>query len=496
MLKIPRESLKSFGKYGISLLSVLIAVGLIRFVFPLMEGTAYFLFLTAIIVSTIYGGLISGLVATTFSASICFYLFHLSTRSNDWMLGFVIWLLFCITAVFIVLLYYSQIQAQQAQKKAEEKYRMIFEDAITGIYETTIDGCYVTANPKLAMTFGYQTAEQMIAEMTDLNARFYVKPDRRKEFIKEVSKTGNIYGFESQIYCRDGSVIWIQENSVAVRNNNEEIVGFQGTTIEITDRKETEQKLLKVYEDLERKVQERTSELLHTNQALEKSQKQLRDLTAYLQSVREEERKHLARELHDELGQSLTALKIDLSWLTDKLSAVKTLAVSPEILEKLKLMLSIVDMTMETTRKIVAELRPATLDELGLEAAIEWQTGSFQERTGIPCEVELEFNEDQLNQNLKTTIFRILQECLTNVARHSKATKVHVMMKDEGEFLSIQIDDNGRGISDEELAAPRSLGIVGMRERALMHGGEFAISRNQPDGTLVSITLPHHKENL
>jgi len=217
---------------------------------------------------------------------------------------------------------------------------------------------------------------------------------------------------------------------------------------------------------------------------LRRSREQLRALSAYLQSVREEERVKIAREIHDDLGQSLTALKMDLSWLKGRLSEDRSLQ------EKAETMMELIDSTIHTVRRIAAEARPAVLDNLGLVAAIEWQAQDFQKRIGIRCEMRKMFKDIQPDQDISTTLFRIFQETLTNAARHAKATRVEISLEERKSNLILEVKDNGRGITEEEVYASNSLGILGMRERAFLLGGELQIRGVPGKGTTVAVRVP------
>lgn len=218
---------------------------------------------------------------------------------------------------------------------------------------------------------------------------------------------------------------------------------------------------------------------------LRKSLDQLRALTTYLQFVREEERTRIAREVHDELGQALTGLKLDLSWLASKL--VRS---HPPVQEKVRTMTAHLDETIQTVRRIATSLRPGILDSLGLVAAIEWQASEFQNRTGIPCVVQTTVAETLWDQEFSTVFFRIFQETLTNVIRHAKATRVDVKFYEEAGNLVLVIKDNGRGISEEDMAGTRSSGLVGMRERAMLIGGELTLQGAPGKGTTVTLRAP------
>lgn len=218
---------------------------------------------------------------------------------------------------------------------------------------------------------------------------------------------------------------------------------------------------------------------------LRRSLEQLRALTTYLQYVREEERTRIAREVHDELGQALTGLKLDMSWL-----AVRIGRNSQALRDKANTMAMHIDETIQTVRRIATELRPGILDSLGLVAAIEWQANEFHSRTGIPCGVIATAVEAPLDQNFTTVCFRIFQETLTNIIRHAAATAVEVVLRETGQDLVLTVRDNGRGISEEEIANMRSLGLVGMRERATLIGGELTLQGAPGQGTTVTLRVP------
>jgi len=226
-------------------------------------------------------------------------------------------------------------------------------------------------------------------------------------------------------------------------------------------------------------------ELSRKTAALADSEQKLRALASHLISVREEERAHIAREIHDELGQVLTGLKMEVAWLAKHLHEDQK-----PLFEKTRSMGQLIDSTVQTVRKISAGLRPEVLDEMGLVAAIGWQAKEFQKRTGIRCRLKLPEEVASLERELSTTVFRVFQEILTNVARHSRATRVDIDMKNDGRSLVLEVADNGVGIADGEHNGRRSLGLLGMQERALRVGGEVSIGSAPGHGTKVVVTIP------
>ena len=222
-----------------------------------------------------------------------------------------------------------------------------------------------------------------------------------------------------------------------------------------------------------------------SEEALKSSREELRALAVRLHAAREEERTSLAREIHDELSGGLTALKMDISLLPDRAAKDRNL-----FLEKLNSMTALIDSTLDRVHAIVTGLRPVVLDEFGLVAAMEWQTSEFQQRSGIICESDVPTKELPLEAERSTAIFRIFQEALTNVLRHAEASKVNVVLRREAQGLKLAVRDNGKGIDEKKIHARSSVGLVGMRERALALGGTMEISSLPEHGTEMIVKVP------
>jgi PAS domain S-box-containing protein len=238
-----------------------------------------------------------------------------------------------------------------------------------------------------------------------------------------------------------------------------------------------------------RDISERTAaqqQAKQAEQAVRQSREQLRALATHLQNQQEEERRHIAREIHDELAQSLTVLKIDLAWLSPHLAASDVASH-----RRLRDVAAALNTLVNAVRRIGTELRPDILDDLGLTAAIEWQLQEVCKRTGMAHQLELPAEEIPLEQAQATAIFRIFQEALTNVLRHAAANEVRVCMMHQPDALVLQITDNGRGITPEQLAARNSLGLLSMRERAHLCGGEVTIAGKLGQGTIVTVRMPY-----
>jgi len=243
--------------------------------------------------------------------------------------------------------------------------------------------------------------------------------------------------------------------------------------------------LLATQANLEREIADR----LNKEEEFRRSTDQLRELSARLQFVREEERAQIAREIHDKLGQALTGLKMDVAWLQKHLDHQP-----PALKEKAQAMSDLADSIIQMVRRIATQLRPGILD-LSLVATIEWQLQEFQTRSGIESRLIETPEETTLDADGATVAFRIFQEILANVARHAQATQVEVSLEENATFLILQVRDNGRGITESDIQSPKSIGLLGMKERARLRGGEVHFQGSPDQGTTVTIRLPLSANN-
>jgi signal transduction histidine kinase len=237
------------------------------------------------------------------------------------------------------------------------------------------------------------------------------------------------------------------------------------------------------------RLENEIAERARVEEDLRQSRQELRDLAAHLQSVREEERTEVAREIHDELGQALTALKMDAHWAGQRLDG----APDP-VRARLAEMSRLIDATVHAVRRLSSRLRPKLLDDLGLSAAIEWQAHEFERHAGIACRITSEPDDLVLDQTRSTALFRIFQETLTNVARHAGASRVDVALRHFGDAVEMTVADDGGGIELARVSDRRSLGLVGMRERVRALGGRLDISGAAGRGTTVRVSLPVDRE--
>ncbi len=340
-------------------------------------------------------------------------------------------------------------------------YRLVFEHDLIGMYRTTLEGRILDCNASMARMLGYRSRAELLRHRA---TELYHSPADRADFLRCLRRTGLLTGFECHLRRKDGGSVVVLENVTLVPGRRGQPTTIQGTMVDITERQRAEQAL-------------RASESRYRTLSEE-----LRRLARHAETVREAERARIARELHDELGQSLTALALDLHWLRDRTTA--------ELRERADSLSVLVGDTIQRLRRICTDLRPAVLDDLGLPAAIEWQAREFQARTGVRVHVALTDVAPRLLPEQATAVFRILQESLTNVARHARATQVRVALRVRAGALTLHVRDNGIGIAPERAAASGSLGLLGMRERALHWQGTLDVAGKPGRGTTVTLRMP------
>ena len=382
-------------------------------------------------------------------------------------------------------------RTEEALRSAKEFAEGIITTAQTIVLVLDTQGCIIQFNPYLEEIAGYTLAE---VQGKDWFSTFIPERDResfRKLFQKAISGI-QTRGQVNAIVAKDGSECEIEWYDKTLKDSQGVITGLLSIGQNVTERKRQEAQILATQVELQGLLDEASQgrkDLLsvvedqrRSEEALARANEQLRALTRYIQDAIEVERTQIARGIHDEFGQSMTALKMDLAWLA------KRLPEGDERLRRIDGMNRLVDDSIVHMRQIATELRPNMLDELGLAAALEWQAKEFTRRTEIPCELELPAEE--LEPALRTSLFRIFQEALTNVARHAQATRVDASLRQAENALILSIQDNGVGIREAELNGPRSLGLIGLRERVLQWGGEMMIRGVPGKGTTVTVRIP------
>jgi PAS domain S-box-containing protein len=345
-------------------------------------------------------------------------------------------------------------------RKSEARLEEAQTVAKVGSWETELSTMNVIWSDETYRIFDIDPINHLVSHPNFLE---YVHPEDKekvdKAFVSSLTRH-TLNKIEHRIVTPKGQVKNIEERWRVYHDNKGTPLRAVGTCQDITESKKVEE-------------------------AIRQSQRELRQLSTYLQTVREEERTHIAREIHDELGQQLTGLKMDAYWVLKKNTSDDI-----HLNKKLSDMISLIDDTIMTVRRISSELRPSILDDLGLTAAIEWQGEEFEKRTGVKSKIQINLNDTKIGKDLATNIFRVYQEALTNITRHAKATEVETTLNENENSIVLTIKDNGLGFDIEEVKYKNSLGLVGMKERALLFKGELNIVSEKLNGTTIILKIP------
>ena len=360
-------------------------------------------------------------------------------------------------------------EAQDLLRESQDRYRTLIETTDTGFVILNEKGQVLDANLQYVRLTGHHRLKEIIGrgveEWTEENER-----DKNLAAVRECFRRGSIRGLE--ITYRD-----LRGRRTSVEINATLVKGTQGPRIF----------------SLVRDITQRMA----TELALKASRRQLRNLSEHLQTILEKEKKEISRRIHDELGQQLTAMKMDMFWLNQRLSPDQ-----PALSEKIKSITRLIDDTIHTIQKISRDLRPPMLEHLGLTATLEWQLKDFQNRTGLMGSLMISPRQLTLDPEDSTLVFRLIQEMLTNIIRHAEARAVKITLKKMENRITLTVSDNGLGITPDRINDPRSLGLIGLRERVYARGGTIKIRGIPHRGTKIAVELPldqgrkHHDKDI
>ena len=358
-------------------------------------------------------------------------------------------------------------QAEAALRENEVRYRTLADGGQALIWTSGLDKKCDYFNQRW-FAFTGRTFEQeqgdgwtqgVHPEDQDRCFAIYSKAfDRRERF-----------SMDYRLRRHDGEYRWIQDDGMPRYDSQGNFLGYIGHCLDITERKRAAEDLLQF-------------------------QEQLRALSARQSTLREEERTRIAREIHDELGQLLTGLKMDLHFAENLVSDMNDTRLNP-LLDKLVAATELADATILTVQRIASELRPGVLDRLGLIMALHYEANQFKRRSGLRCDVTLPKEEPSLSPEVATAFFRIFQEALTNTARHASAKSIQASFRADADHWVLEVQDDGQGIADAELTNPHSLGLLGMQERARLLDGTVTFGRTATGGTVVTVRLPRREDS-
>lgn len=352
------------------------------------------------------------------------------------------------------LLELERLEAERQVKESERKYRELFESSKDGIVRTNMDGYILDANNAYITMLGYNSLNELTGTYKDYTPGKWCKYEQQI-VESQVLNRGYSDEYEKEYIRKDGSVFPISMRTWLITVNGEH-QGMWAIVRDISEQKRTEKELRQML-------------------------RQVESFNQHQLNAREEERAAIASSIHDELGQAMTALKLDLGWVLDNLKG------QSHIRQKLLKMMQLADSNIREVQRISSELRPSILDNLGLVAAIEWYCNEFQQRSRIHCNFNLT-HLPEIGKKAELALFRIIQEALTNVIRHSKASTVDLTLDKYSDEILLHIADNGLGISENDLYSSKSFGLTGMRERASYLEGRIEFINNS--GTTVKVSIP------
>jgi PAS domain S-box-containing protein len=356
-------------------------------------------------------------------------------------------------------------QSEEALRESEIKYRSLYENSMVGIFQIPTEGRLLRINSAFAQMFGYQKPEEMIREISDIGAQLFVHPEQWNVIIRWLGQNGTIRQKEFEMIRRDGSRFWMLLTARVEKEPKGKFIYYEGTTIDITER-------------------------IWAIEELGRNQDRLRELTARLMYAQESERKKISMELHDEIGQALTAVKINLVEIQKEIPSDIRSDVGARLIETD----AIIENMLEQIHQMALDLRPALLDDLGLIPTLRWYTKHFKTRTGLDVRLDTGRPTARLLADQETAVYRIVQEALTNIAKHADATLVRIRMRWKRQAFILSIKDDGKGFDVKTQKNNKNrtgMGLIGIRERAASLNGVMVIDSILGQGTSLSISFPY-----
>lgn len=356
----------------------------------------------------------------------------------------------------------DRVKDEEALRESEEKYRNIFDNVQDVFYQVNMEGIVTDISPSVKH-FSEFDRDEIIGKQAE---NLYVTSESRDIMMKELIYKGELRDYEIELKTRSGVIRNVSMNARLILDSDGKPTHIDGALRDISDRKKGEE-------------------------ALKTSQLELKQFASHLQNVREEEKIQLAREIHDELGQILIALKIDLGMMKQNvLKSIKSID-AENILTKFDNLFGLVDSTLNTTRKIMTDLRPEVLFLVGFVEAVKLYVNNFRERHQIICIFENTVTKLELNSQQSVALYRILQESLTNIAKHAMASRVDIHLDVHADRLIMRVKDNGNGFKLLQKNKPNSYGLLGMKERVYLLDGNLHISSQPGEGTTIKVEIPY-----
>ena len=372
-------------------------------------------------------------------------------------------------------------------RKTAEKYQRLFQAASEGVFRCTKEGKFLIINNGGARILGYDSSDELLDDNLTVS-NFFTDPEDKKRLLKELKENREVNGFRVKMKSKNNECRFL-EISVLIREEEGEDI-FEGIFHDETHRIKLENELKEYHDHLEKLVNQRTKQLKTANKKISKHETELQTLSAQLIKTQEMERRKISHELHDDTGQALTAVKINLEFVKDELNSQHI----PKIEERLIETLSLIDNVMDQIHELALNLRPTMLDDFGLMPTLRWFTNRFSNRINIDVNLNTEEMEERLSTEVETIIYRIVQEAMTNIAKHSVAQKVNIYLGIKKSKIILLIEDDGKGFDIKSILESKKnterIGLLGIREKVISLKGHFNIRSKPGQGTQLSIEFP------
>ncbi len=350
--------------------------------------------------------------------------------------------------------------AEDRLRKAEQKYRGIFENAVEGIYQCQRDGRFIAANPSFVKIMGYDCPSEFLSSNSSVAKQFYVNPKDFRRVMRLLDKKGRLSGFETQMYRKDGSKVWVTISARVIHHAGDDTAYYEGIILDITEKRKAEQ-------------------------TLKKNQQELRRLTNKLITAQEEERQRLARELHDDISQRLAVLSMDAGKIERRLNTK-----SDWLFDSFRRMQAELVNLSSDIHAISRRLHPSILEDLGLSDAIKSESEAIIKREGIVINYEAGSIPPDLSKDVSLCLYRILQEGIRNITKHAGATEINIYLTCQKNEICLAIEDNGQGFDLNEMDKKPGLGLASMDERIRFIGGNINIGSKPGAGTHILVKAP------
>lgn len=404
---------------------------------------------------------------------------------------------FFLAIALFFLFFYSyrlklELKRSDVLRKKALRFQKLFQSTSEGVFRCTKKGRFLIINNAGAKLLGYESPEEIIENNLNVSS-FFQDSEEKESLMEELFSEGEVNGFLMKTVCKNRECQFLEVSVHLQEEEGEEM--FEGIFHDVTHRIRLEKELIEHRDHLEEMVNERTQELEKATKKISKHKTELQSLSAQLIKTQETERSKISHELHDDTGQALTAVKINLEFIKDKLASEDHRIVKDRLTEAITL----IDGVMDQIHELALQLRPKMLDELGLVPTLRWFTNRFSQRLDMDIRLKTGDMYDRLAPEMETILYRIVQEAMNNIAKHSEARNVRIDLQRKNSKVSLLIEDDGKGFDVKNVLDSNTdidrIGLLGIREKVIPLKGHFSIKSKPGKGTRLSIQFPCEKQS-